>query len=146
MALHNILVRAHPDADWEVLADPYSYSDWVLGTKEIGSADPDWPAVGSAFGYVAGLGPFRFASRTVVREVDRARRLDMEADARILTARVAISVREWGEGCLVVLEEHWIRGPQLLPGNPIIDLALSIRNRMMVRNLAALVERRRDCH
>ena len=142
MALHNILVRAHPADVWEVLADPYSYSEWVLGTKEIDSADPDWPAATSAFQYVAGLGPFRFGSKTVVREVDRPRRLEMEADARILAARVAISVRAWGDGSLVVLEEHWIRGPYLLLDNPLIDLALNIRNRMMVRNLAALVERR----
>lgn len=142
MALHNVLVRAHPEAVWDVLADPFAYSEWVLGTKNIEAGDPAWPAAGSTFRYVAGIGPFRFASITVVRDVERPLRLEMEADARILAARVALSIRPWGDGSLVVLEEHWIRGPRLLLGNPLIDLVLNIRNRMMVRNLAEAVERR----
>lgn len=91
---------------------------------------------------MAGIGPLRFASSTVVRDVERPRRLEIEADARMPAARVALSIRPWVDGSLVVLEEHWIRGPHLLLGNPLIDLVLNIRNRMMVRILAEAVERR----
>lgn len=50
----------------------------------------------------------------------------------------------YGDGALAVVEEHWIRGPSVLLDNPLVDLALDIRNRWMVRNLALVAERR--CH
>lgn len=142
MALHNIIVRAHPKDVWEVLADPYSYDQWVMGTKRIVYADSDWPAPGSAFDYEAGLGPLGFRGQTVVREAEEPSRLEMEADAKLLAARVAISVKPWGDDSLVVLEERWIRGSYLLLENPVVDLALNIRNRVMVKHLAREVQRR----
>lgn len=140
--MHNMIVRAHPKDVWEVLADPYSYDQWVMGTKQIVCADREWPAVGSAFIYEAGLGPLRFRGRTAVREVEEPSRLEMEADAKLLAARVAISIKRWGDESRVVLEEHWIRGSYLLLENPVVDLALNIRNRVMVKYLAREVQRR----
>jgi len=142
MALHNIIVRAHPKDVWEVLADPYSYQRWVMGTKRIVQADPDWPEPGSAFEYEAGFGPLKFRGRTMARGRDETSHLEIEADAKVLAARVAISVRPWGDDSLVILEEHWIRGSYLLLENPLVDLALNIRNRVMVKHLAREVQRR----
>jgi uncharacterized protein YndB with AHSA1/START domain len=142
MALHNIFVAAPPDAVWEILADPYSYSEWVVGTREILSADPSWPEVCSLLRYRAGIGPVRFEGHSIVREVDAPRRLELEADAKLMGARVSLSLKPWADGALAVVEEHWIRGPSMLLDNPLVDLALTIRNRWMVRNLASVVERR----
>lgn len=144
MALHNLLVHAHPEAVWDVLSDPYSYDRWVIGTREILHADPDWPAVGSSLSFEAGLSPFRFRSQTAVRAAEEPVRLELEADVRPLGARVAIEIKPWGGNSLVVLEEHWIRGPSFLLGNPLLHLALNIRNRFMVKGLAEEVERRRN--
>ena len=142
MALHNIIVRAHPKAVWEVLADPHSYQRWVPGTKRIVRADPDWPEPGSAFEYEAGIGSLKFRGQTVARGREEGSHLEIEADAKLLAARVAISVKPWGDDSLVVVEEHWIRGSYLLLENPIVDLALNIRNRVMVKYLAREVQRR----
>lgn len=139
MALHNILVAAEPAAVWDVLADPFSYSEWVFGTRRITAADPAWPARSSSFGYEAGFGPFRFSGRSTVREVEPPIHLEIEADARLIAARVVMPVKPWGEHALAVVEEHWIRGPSVLLDNPVIDLALNLRNRWMVRNLASVV-------
>jgi uncharacterized protein YndB with AHSA1/START domain len=142
VALHNILVRAHPKAVWDVLADAYSYDRWVFGTRRILYADPDWPEVGSSLSYEAGFGPLRVRSRTVVRHVEEPRRLELEADVWPLGARVAMEVKPWGDDALVVLEEHWIRGPYVLLESPFIHLALNIRNRLMVRSLAEEAQKR----
>lgn len=96
MALHNILVRAHPKAVWDVLADPYSYDQWVMGTRKILDADAGWPEVGSSLRFEAGFGPLRMRSETVVRDVDAPRRLELEADVWPLGARVAMDVKAWG--------------------------------------------------
>ena len=144
MALHNILVHAHPKAVWDVLADPYSYDRWVIGTRKILHADPDWPAVGSSLSFEAGLGPLRFRSRTAVRAAAEPGRLELEADVWPLGARVAIEIKPWGGNSLVVLEEHWIRGPYFLLANPLLHLALNIRNRFMVKGLAEEVQSRRS--
>lgn len=144
MALHNILVHAHPKAVWDVLADPYSYDRWVIGTRKILHADPDWPAVGSSLSFEAGLGPLRFRSQTAVRAAEEPGRLELEADVWPLGARVAIEIKPWGGDSLVVLEEHWIRGPYLLLANPLLHLALNIRNRFMVKGLAEEVQSRRS--
>jgi uncharacterized protein YndB with AHSA1/START domain len=29
-----------PEAVWDVLADPFQYAHWVVGSKEIRAADP----------------------------------------------------------------------------------------------------------
>lgn len=140
MALHNILVRAHPKAVWDVLADPYSYDQWVMGTRKILDADAGWPEVGSSLRFEAGFGPLRMRSQTVVRDVDAPRRLELEADVWPLGARVAMDVKAWGAHALVVLEEHWIRGPYFLMANPLLHLALNARNRLMVKGLAEHAE------
>lgn len=142
MALHNIVVRAHPKAVWDVLADPYSYDRWVMGTRKILYADADWPEVGSSLRFEAGIGPLRMRSQTVVRHVDAPRRLELEADVWPLGARVAMEVKPWGSHSLVALEEHWIRGPYFLVANPLLHLALNARNRFMVKGLAEQAEGR----
>src|SRR5207248_1475605 len=40
------VVNATPDRVFEVLADGWTYSDWVVGTAHIRDVDPDWPAPG----------------------------------------------------------------------------------------------------
>lgn len=143
VALHNILVHAHPKAVWDVPSDPYSYDRWVIETGKIVHADPDWPAVGSSFRFEAGFGPLRFRSQTAVRDSEEPGRLELEADVWPLGARVAIEIKPWGSNSLVVLEEHWIRGPYFLLANPLFHLALNIRNRFMVKGLAEAAQSRR---
>ena len=50
-----------PEAVWDVLAEPGSYGYWVVGSKAIRDADPDWPAPGSKFHHTIGFGPFTVA-------------------------------------------------------------------------------------
>ena len=143
VAIVNVLVRRPPEQVWDVLADGFSYSRWVVGTQEIRAVDDGWPAVGTSIHYTVGLGPLHFQGRTTSRVVEEGRRLGLEADASSLgTARIMIELLPWGEDTVVVLDEHPLRGPGYRLHNTVSDALLLLRGRPMVKNLARLVESR----
>ena len=57
-----------PAAVWAALADPGGYGYWVVGSKLIRDADPDWPAPGTRFHHTIGFGPFTVEDHTVALE------------------------------------------------------------------------------
>ncbi|HWG73583.1 MAG TPA: SRPBCC family protein [Acidimicrobiales bacterium] len=143
MALRNILVEASPSEVWEVLSDGHSYAEWVVGTRQIRSVDPNWPAEGSSLYYRIGIGPLTFEDFTTVRVADTERRLELEAHASPFgSIRISVQLLPWGDHCVVIVDEHPLRGPALFLRNPATDLALTLRNRVMLRRLASLVENR----
>lgn len=143
MAVRNVLVRATPDEVWAVLSDGRSYAEWVVGTSEIRHVDPGWPEAGSSLHYTVDIGPLHLEDRTTVRIVEPSRRLELEATAAPFgSARVAIQVLPWDGDSVVILDEHPLRGPRALWENPVADLLLRARTRLMVRNLSRVVERR----
>ncbi len=144
MALRNALVRANREQVWEVLADGHSYKDWVVGTAEIREVEPGFPAVGTAIHYTThGVGPARLQDRTVVRLCEPGRHLEMEAQAAPFgSVRISIHLLDWGDDCVVIVDEHPLRGPTFLLDNPVTETVLTLRNRRMLRHLAALVEQR----
>jgi uncharacterized protein YndB with AHSA1/START domain len=142
MAVRNVLIEAQPPEVWEVLADGQSYAEWVVGTQSVDSVDPDWPAVGANLRYKAGVGPIHLVDVTTVRVSEPPHRLEMEAHMRLLTVRISVEVRSWGEQALVIVDEHPLRGSSLLFENPVSEALLTIRNRLMLSRLALVVSRR----
>jgi uncharacterized protein YndB with AHSA1/START domain len=139
----NALVERPPAQVWDVLADGYAYADWVIGTREIRAVDDGWPAVGTSLHYTVGWGPLALRGRTTVRQVEKGRRLGLEADAGPLgSARIVIDLDEWGDGTVVVLDEHPLRGPAYWLHSAVSETVLLVRGRPMVNQLARLVERR----
>jgi hypothetical protein len=59
LACRNALIDSSPDNAWDVLAHGRSYAEWVVGTGEVRSVDPTWPAEGSRLTYLAGAGPLK---------------------------------------------------------------------------------------
>lgn len=82
MARNEIIVRARPDAIFDLLSDPRGYGHWVVGSKEIRDADAAFPAVGSRFHHRVGVGPFTWADHTEVMVCERPRRLELRAKVR----------------------------------------------------------------
>lgn len=143
MAIVNVLVRRSPEQVWEVLADGFAYSQWVVGTQQIRSVDEGWPAVGTSIHYTLGLGPVSFRGRTTSRVMEEGHKLGLEADASWLgTARIMIELLPWGEDTVVLLDEHPLRGPGYRLHNTFSDALLLLRGRPMVQHLARLVESR----
>ena len=143
MALRNILIEASPSEVWAVLSNGYSYADWVVGTRQIRSVDPTWPAEGSSLYYTVAIGPLTFNDFTTVRVAETEKHLELEAHASPFgSVRVSVQLLRWGDHCVVIVDEHPLRGPAVFLRNPATDLALTLRNRLMLRRLASLVENR----
>jgi hypothetical protein len=143
VAVVNASVERRPDQVWDVLADGRAYSDWVIGTSEIRDVDDGWPALGTSIHYTVGRGPLSLRGQTTVRQVDPGRRLGLEADAGLLgSARIVIDLSEWGDGTIIVIDEHPLRGPAYWLQSAVTEALLLVRGRPMVNQLAKLVEER----
>ena len=59
---------------FEVVSDPRTYPDWLVGAQEIRSVDEDWPQPGSRFHHRVGLvGPLTIPDSTSSVEVEARR-------------------------------------------------------------------------
>src|SRR5918999_124672 len=72
-------VSAPPDRVFAVLADGWSYSDWVVGTVHIRDVDPGWPAVGTRLHHKAGPWPLSLQDTSTVLAIEQNRRLTLRA-------------------------------------------------------------------
>ncbi|MEU5400220.1 SRPBCC family protein [Streptomyces sp. NPDC005963] len=141
MAVRHRLIRRPPAAVWAVLADGSRYGEWVVGPDESRQDGSDWPGLGSTIEYTVSLGPWSGTGKTIVRDVEPPRRIELEADSgRLGTARIAIEIRPWGEDALVIVDEHPLRGPGGHLHNAALDALLQLRHRRMLRRLADVVE------
>ena len=143
MAIRNALVEAPPSDVWAVLADGYSYDQWVVGTQNIRGVDPGWPHQGASLHFTAGVGPLRFEDRTTVRLYEPGKCLELEAQARPFgSVRISLRVLPWGDDSIVIMDEHPIRGPAWALENPVVELVLALRNRSSLRRLVNVITSR----
>lgn len=141
MAVRHHLIDRPPSALWAVLEEESLYGEWVVGTSASRRESGSWPETGSSITYTVRLGPKEFAGRTVVRRADRPHALELEAESGPLgSARIAFDIRPWGDGTLVILDEHPLRGPGGALHNTLLDAAIQLRHRRMLKRLAKLVE------
>ncbi|MDT9685110.1 SRPBCC family protein [Streptomyces sp. TRM76323] len=141
MAVRHHLIQSPPSAVWEVLSDPDKYAEWVVGTEETHPLYGTWPEVGASLQYTVALGPVRFEGSTVVRRLEPPNRLELEVESGPAgTARVAVEIIPWGEGTLVIVDEHPLRGPGARLHNVVLEAAIQLRHRRMLRRLAEVVE------
>ncbi|MFI2301836.1 SRPBCC family protein [Actinacidiphila glaucinigra] len=141
MAVRHRLVGGAPEEVWAVLADGTRYGDWVVGPSSSRHGEGDWPAVGSSLEYTVPLGPVKLTGETIVRICRPPLQLELEAFSGWLgSARIAIELRPWGAGTLVIVDEHPLRGPGGLLHNAALDALLQLRHRSMLGRLAEAVE------
>jgi Polyketide cyclase / dehydrase and lipid transport len=136
-----------PETVWAVLARPGSYGYWVVGSKQIRDADPDWPAPGSKFHHTIGLGPFKVRDHTESLDARRPAELRLRAKGRPLgTAVVSLSLIPRSGGTVVRMTENPDGLTALLAFNPLVDLFTMGRNEESLMRLEelALVEAARS--
>ncbi|MFF9268154.1 SRPBCC family protein [Streptomyces rochei] len=146
MAVRHRLIQASPQAVWDVLADGDRYVEWVVGPSDVTPQSGRWPQVGATIAYEIRLGPVRLNNESVVRRFVAGSELEIEAKAGPLgTARIAIELRPWGEQCLVIVDEHPLRGPGGLLHNVGVEALIQVRHRAMLARLAKLCEAGDGC-
>src|ERR1700712_2610714 len=123
-----------------VIADPASYPDWLVGTKEMRKISPAWPAVGSSFEHGTGFGPIKLVDQTTVLSVDPPARLELHVRARpAIEADVLFEVLADGANARLRLTETPSGVFRLL--SPIAEPLIRARNERSLKRLAMYVER-----
>lgn len=131
---------ASPADVFAVLVDPESYPRWLIGADRIRDVDTAWPAIGSKFYHVVGVGPLKIADDSEVIDIEDGRMLQLKVRARPLVSAVA-TFRVIGDTkrCVVTLEEE----PAIRSiGNlvrPLLDPTVHMRNHRSLRRLADVV-------
>jgi uncharacterized protein YndB with AHSA1/START domain len=138
------VVPAPPERVFAVLADGWSYSDWVVGTAHIRNVDADWPAKGSRLHHKAGPWPVSLRDHTEVLSCTAPSELVVQPHLWPLgEATVTIRLTPVGDGATrVTMTEEFAAGPLRWLRTKIDDLALHYRNRESLRRLADLAVRR----
>ncbi len=128
---------------WEVMADGWTYSQWVVGNSRMRAVDPDWPAPGATIRHSVGVWPAAIDDETVVEESVPGQRLVLLAKFGFLgAARVTLELRDNAAGgCEIEMHEVPARGPANLVPDKLAELAVRIRNQECTWRLAALAER-----
>jgi hypothetical protein len=129
---------------FEVLADPASYPDWLIGTASIRDVDAAWPRPGSRFHHRVGLGPLAIPDYTELLAIELGSSLQLRVRARPLIAAV-VEFRVIGDTrhCVVTMQEEPDRR---IIGNmvrPVMDPLIHARNHRSLRRLEAVVRSHR---
>lgn len=143
MATVTSTIAAPPGQVFAVLADGWTYSNWVTGTSHMRAVDALWPQPGSKLHHAAGIWPAVTRDETVVEQLTDGSRLELIARGRPLgEARVVIELVEEGSSTRVTMTETPISGPGKWLHNPVTDGLLGRRNTESLARLAAIAERR----
>ncbi|MCU1426153.1 MAG: Polyketide cyclase/dehydrase [Actinomycetia bacterium] len=145
MARNDLIIRARPSDVFAVLSDPDSYGEWVVGSKRIRDHDRRWPKPGSRFHHTVGVGPLTVKDNSKVLELERDKRLVLEARVRPFgTATVDLRLKpvRRGKATKVTMREEARGGRLRRTWNPVFDAATHARNAVALRRLKRMVEAR----
>ncbi|MBO4210873.1 SRPBCC family protein [Micromonospora echinofusca] len=145
MAIVEKMIEAPPEQVFRVLADGWTYSDWVVGTVHVRAVDDSWPQVGAKLHHRAGPWPFSLSDSSTVLSCDPPRRFVVRAGLWPLgAANVVFELTPVGtDRTRVTLAEDFAAGPLRWVRNKVNDLVLHHRNRETLSRLADIATRQK---
>ncbi len=146
MALNQTHIDAPPERVFAVLADWRAYGHWVVGSHHVRGVDPGFPAAGTQFYPVVGIGPLRLPGATKVLEVDPPSRLVLHAKVPPLGTAINELRLEAAEGGGTTVHFREDPGDRLsaFVFSPLTHLLVRGRNTESLRRLKELAEDRPD--
>ena len=134
---------ATPGQVWAVIADGWTYSQWVVGNSRMRAVDADWPAPGSKTHHTIGLWPLTINDETVVEACTPGKEIVLNAKTRPFgVVRITLRLNETPTGCQIEMSEVPVGGPLSLVPRRLALAAVWPRNRECTWRLAAHAERR----
>ncbi|WUW38773.1 SRPBCC family protein [Micromonospora rifamycinica] len=145
MAIVEKVIDAPPQQVFDVLADGWTYSDWVVGTVHVRDVDAQWPRVGTRLHHRAGPWPFSLEDASTVLVCDPPHRLVLRAGLWPAgEAIVVFTLTPEGDGATRVrITEDFSAGPLRWFRTKLNDLVLHQRNRETLRRLADIATRQK---
>lgn len=129
---------------WAVIADGWTYSQWVVGNSRMRAVDAHWPQVGATIRHSIGIWPLVLDDVTVVLDCRPLEQLVLLAKGRPLgKARITLRLFDLEDGgCRIEMSEVPVGIPMGWVPNRVALAAAVPRNRECTWRLAALAERR----
>jgi hypothetical protein len=139
------LIAATRQQVWNVIADGWTYSQWVVGNTRMRAVDPSWPAPGATIHHTIGIWPVVLNDETKVESSIPTEEIVLLAKGRPFgKARITLRLRDADGGCCVEMAELPVGGPLNLVPRRLALAAAYPRNRECLARLAALAERREE--
>ena len=96
---------------WDVIADGWTYAQWVVGNSRTRAVDRDWPEAGAAIRHSVGVWPLVINDETVVESCDAPSELVLRAYAGPFgAAQITLRLHETPGGCRVEMIELPVEG------------------------------------
>jgi hypothetical protein len=127
---------------WDVLADGWTYSGWVVGNSRIRAVDSNWPAPGTRILHSIGTWPAVINDETVVQSCVSGEELVLLAKVRPAgVARITLRLTDLrGGGCRVAMSEVAVSRPLRWVPDRVQLLGVAPRNRECTWRLAMIAE------
>ena len=120
---------------WDVLADGWTYSGWVVGNSRIRAVSPDWPAPGARILHSIGTWP-------AVIDDETGEELVLLAKIRpTAEARITLQLTDIAGGCRVAMTEVAVSAPLRWVPDSVQLTAVAPRNRECTWRLAMIAEK-----
>jgi uncharacterized protein YndB with AHSA1/START domain len=144
MAKTELVIETTPEQVFAVLADGWTYSDWVVGSAHIRDVDIDFPRPGTRLRHKVGPWPLSVHDESVVLECEAPYLLLLKVKLWPLGAgKAKFVLTPVGDSATrVTMIEQFVEGPLRATRNKINDLVLHGRNMESLRRLADLAQRR----
>ncbi|MDT5173251.1 MAG: hypothetical protein QOG37_502 [Mycobacterium sp.] len=134
-------VAASRQRVWEVLADGWSYSGWVVGNSRIRAVSANWPATGARILHSIGAWPAVINDETVVENCVTGERLVLLAKVRpAAKARITLTLTDIPGGCRVTMAEVAVSRPLRWIPEGVQLVGVAPRNRECTWRLARIAE------
>lgn len=134
-------VAASCEQVWDVVADGWTYAQWVVGNSRTRAVDSTWPQPGAAIRHSIGVWPLVINDQTEVISCDPPHELVLLARLGPLgAARITLRLHETAEGCRIEMIEVPVEGVVSIIPDPLALVAIHPRNRECLLRLAALAE------
>jgi hypothetical protein len=129
---------------WDVLANGWSYSGWVVGNSRIRAVSSNWPAPGTRILHSIGTWPAVIDDETVVESAQTGYELVLLAKVRpAAQARITLRLSDIPDGgCRVEMREVAISRPLRWVPDNVQLLGVAPRNRECTWRLAMIAENR----
>ena len=126
---------------WDVLADGWAYSGWVVGNSRIRAVSADWPAPGARILHSIGTWPAVIDDETVVENCITGEELVLLAKIRPADeARITLQLTDIAGGCRVAMTEVAVSAPLRWVPDSVQLTAVAPRNRECTWRLAMIAE------
>lgn len=140
------VIGAPPRQVFDVLADGWTYSDWVVGTTHMRDVDDGWPAVGSRLHHRAGPWPLSLTDTSTVLVCEPPHRMVIRAGLWPAgEATIVFTLDPVGaDATRIRMGEDFSSGPLRWIRNPLSNLVLKQRNKETLHRLADIATRQKD--